>query len=233
MISETIYDSPPDNATPCGTNPTLSSPISPDGTPEIGHRYTIPARQGRAVRLGKGQAIRIINSHGTQVCDAWAFNAANRAEYLSWPHARAWIDRAVPIPGDALVTNRRRPILTLVEDTSPGVHDTLRAACDPVRYKLLGHENHASCAENLKAALKELGLSAPHSPCPLNMFENCPVGEGGKLVVVPPPVQAGQYVVLTAEVDTVVVFSACPMDIFPTNCPDCTPKPVAYQVIRN
>ena len=32
--------------------------------------------------------------------------------------------------GDALVTNRRRPILTLVEDTSPGLHDTLIAACD-------------------------------------------------------------------------------------------------------
>jgi hypothetical protein len=32
-------------------------------------------------------------------------------------------------------------------------------------------------------------------------------------------------------VDTVVVFSACPMDVFPTNGPDCTPKPVAYQKI--
>jgi uncharacterized protein YcgI (DUF1989 family) len=28
------------------------------------------------------------------------------------------------------VTNRRRPILTLVEDTSGGAHDTLMAPCD-------------------------------------------------------------------------------------------------------
>ena len=75
MIPRMIHDNPPDNATPCGTNATLSSPISPDGTPEIGRRYTIPARQGRAVRLAKGQSIRIVNTHGTQVCDTWAFNA--------------------------------------------------------------------------------------------------------------------------------------------------------------
>jgi uncharacterized protein YcgI (DUF1989 family) len=59
------------------------------------------------------------------------------------------------------------------------------------------------------------------------------VGEGGALVVVPPPVKAGDYVVLTAEVDAVVVFSACPMDVFPTNGPDCKPKAVAYQVYRS
>jgi uncharacterized protein YcgI (DUF1989 family) len=62
------------------------------------------------------------------------------------------------------------------------------------------------------------------------MFENCPVGDVARWWVVPPPVTAGQYVVLTAEVDSVVVFSACPMDIFPTNGPDCIPKPVAFQV---
>lgn len=80
-------------------------------------------------------------------------------------------------------------------------------------------------------ALSALGLSAQHLPCPLNMFENCPVGVGGKLEVVPPPVKAGQYVVLEALIDAVVVFSACPMDVFPTDGPDKTPKPVAFEVL--
>lgn len=193
----------------------------------------VPARSGKAVKLQAGWSVKLINTLGSQVVDTWAFNANDLAEHMSMEHTRVMIGRLNPRKGDQLYSSRRRPLLKMTDDTSPGVHDTLRAACDPVRYKLLGHENHASCRENLKAALRELGLEAPHSPCPLNMFENCPVGEGGKLVVVPPPVQAGQYVVLRAEVDTVVVFSACPMDIFPTNGPDCTPKPVAYQVIRN
>ena len=193
----------------------------------------VPARSGKAVKLQAGWSVKLINTLGSQVVDTWAFNANDLAEHMSMEHTRVMIGRLNPRKGDQLYSSRRRPLLKMTDDTSPGVHDTLRAACDPVRYKLLGHENHASCRENLKAALLELGLEAPHSPCPLNMFENCPVGEGGKLVVVPPPVQAGQYVVLRAEVDTIVVFSACPMDIFPTNGPDCTPKPVACQVIRN
>jgi len=51
-------------------------------------------------------------------------------------------------------------------------------------------------------------------------------------VVVPPPVKPGDYVVLEAEIDAVVVFSACPMDVFPTNGPDCIPKPAAYQLYQ-
>lgn len=193
----------------------------------------VPARSGKAVKLQTGWSVKLINTLGSQVVDTWAFNADDLAEHMSMEHTRVMLGRLNPRKGDQLFSSRRRPLLKMTEDTSPGVHDTLRAACDPVRYKLLGHENHASCQENLAAALRELGLRAPHSPCPLNMFENCPVGEAGKLVVVPPPVKAGEYVVLTAEVDTIVVFSACPMDIFPTNGPDCNPKPVAYQVSRS
>lgn len=193
----------------------------------------VAARSGKAVKLSAGWSVKLINTLGSQVVDTWAFNAHDLGEHMSMEHTRVMIGRVNPRKGDQLFSSRRRPLLKMTEDTSPGVHDTLRAACDPVRYKLLGHENHASCQQNLAAALQELGLRAPHSPCPLNMFENCPVGEGGKLVVVPPPVKAGQYVVLTAEVDTIVVFSACPMDIFPTNGPDCNPKPVAYQVSRS
>jgi uncharacterized protein YcgI (DUF1989 family) len=192
---------------------------------------TVRARTGKAVKVTKGSAVKLINTHGSQVVDTFAFNANDLSEHMSMEHTRVMLGRVSPKCGDQLYSSLRRPLLTMTEDTSPGVHDTLRAACDPVRYRLLGRENHASCAVNLTNALEELGLKAPHSPCPLNMFENCPVAPDGKLVVVPPPVQAGQYVVLRAEIDTVVVFSACPMDIFPTNGPDCTPKDVAYQLL--
>jgi len=192
----------------------------------------VPARAGKAVSLPQGWSVKLINSLGSQVVDTWAFNRHDLSEHMSMEHTRVMLGRVNPRQGDDLFSNRRRPILRMTEDTSPGVHDTLRAACDPVRYSLLGFAQHASCANNLVHALAELGLRAPHSPCPLNMFENCPVGEGGALVVVPPPVKAGDYVVLRAEIDAVVVFSSCPMDVFPTNGPDCTPKPIAYHMVR-
>ena len=36
---------------PDGTNGKLDTPISADGIPEVGTRYLIPAREGRAVRM--------------------------------------------------------------------------------------------------------------------------------------------------------------------------------------
>jgi uncharacterized protein len=233
MIARMIYENPADNATPCGTNPTLSSPIAPDGTPEIGRRYTIPARQGRAVRLARGQSIRIINTHGTQVCDTWAFNATNRAEYLSWPHARAWINRALPIPGDALVTNRRRPILTLIEDTSPGVHDTLIAACDLFRYMTLGvNEYHDNCADNLRMAMMAIGLTVPEVPQPFNVWMNIPLAADWTIDWLPPVARPGDRVTLRAEMDCIVVMSACPQDLVPINGENMTPVELQAEVVE-
>ena len=226
-----IHDNPGDNVTPCGCNASLTSAISPDGTPELGRRYTVAARQGRAVRLAKGEKIRIVNSHGTQVCDTWAFSAANRAEFLSWPHARAWIDRVLPKPGDPLVTNRRRPILTLLEDSSPGVHDTLIAACDLFRYLTLGVEGyHDNCADNLRLAMMAIGLTVPEVPQPLNLWMNIPVGDDWGIGWKPPVSQPGDHVLLRAEMDCIVVMSACPQDIIPINGENKTPVEVEFQV---
>ena len=90
----------------------------------------VPARRGRAVRLAKGQAIRIVNIHGTQVVDTWAFNADDPGEFLSMEHLHGFLGSVFPGKGDPLVTNRRRPSLWMEEDTSPGRHDTVIAACD-------------------------------------------------------------------------------------------------------
>lgn len=128
---------------------------------------TIPARRGKAITLTRGQHVKVINTHGQQVVDTWAFNRADLTECMSMEHTRTALSRIHVHVGDSLVTNQRRPILTLVEDTSPGVHDTLIAACDRYRYALLGCATyHESCTDNLAAALAELGLQASETPSP-------------------------------------------------------------------
>ena len=37
-------------------------------------RHTIPARKGLALPVSKGQRYRVLNTHGTQIVDHWAFN---------------------------------------------------------------------------------------------------------------------------------------------------------------
>lgn len=186
---------------------------------QTGALERIPARQGRVVRLGTQSLIEVVNTHGSQVLDTWAFAASDPTEYLSMEHTRSVNSRWRVGRGMVLVSNRRRPMLTLVEDTSPGIHDTLLPACSPEIYRELGCTGwHASCEENLHAALHEVGLSIPFTPGPLNLFMNVPVEETmGTLDRQPPTSRPGDQVVLRAEMDLWVVFSACPQDVTPIN----------------
>jgi uncharacterized protein YcgI (DUF1989 family) len=179
----------------------------------------IPARRGKAAFVKAGQVITVINTHGEQVVDTWAFNRADLKEFMSNEHTRAHSLRLVPKVGDILRTNHRRPILTLVEDTSGGTHDTLIAACDRYRYQFLGvKEYHDNCTDNLMAGMKELGLDAPEVPSPLNLFMNIPWQMDGRLSFEAPPRPVpGSYVKLKAEMDLVIAFSACPQDLLPIN----------------
>ena len=91
--------------------------------------HVVPARRGRAVGLAKGRAIQIINTHGQQVVDMCCFNVDDMSEFMSMEHLHAAIQGIFPAKRDGLPTNRRRPILILEQDTSPGRHDTVIAAC--------------------------------------------------------------------------------------------------------
>ena len=178
----------------------------------------IPARKGKAARLNKGQSIKIINTHGHQVVDFWAFNAEDMSEFLSMEHLRATLTTIFPKAGHDLHTNIRRPILHFVEDTSPGIHDTLMAACDTHRYHLLGVEGyHDNCTDNLREAMGELGFDELETPSPLNLWMNIPVDEDGATSWAEPLSKAGDYVVLRATMDCVVAMSCCPQDILPVN----------------
>ncbi len=210
---------PFDPARPDGP-PRAMGPLAPEGRIRPGEAHEVPAREGRAVRLPAGARLAVTNVHGTQVGDLWAFVDWDPHEALSMEHLRPALRRTTPRPGDALVTNRRRPLLTLLEDTSPGVHDTLVAACDVHRYRGLGHEgHHDNCVDNLRLALAALGLRPGEVPCPLNLWMNTPADARGEMRWLPPVARPGDRVVLRAEMDAVVVLSCCPMDLLPINGP--------------
>ena len=173
---------------------------------------TLAARTGTAMRLAKDESLKIVNTHGTQVVDCWAFNADNLDEWMSMAHTRIACRKLTPAIGESFVTTLRRPILTLDEDTSPGVHDTLIPCCDAARYRDLGYEGHANCADNMAHGLKELGVDPPPPPAPLNIFMNIPVGPTGRLEIVPPVCEPGDYVVLRAIDIHSSRLSACPPD---------------------
>jgi uncharacterized protein YcgI (DUF1989 family) len=171
-------------------------------------------------------------------------------EYLSLPHTRAASHKLGPEVDDELLTNLRNPIITMIEDTSPGAHDTLTAACDANLYAALGVDKpaeHGSCAENLVLALKEINetaglkgakavgadISVNIAPTPLHLFMNAPLkaegikqsdGAGTKAVTIQVDEPQGKkrcFVRFRAERDVVIVFSACPMDVGKQNGGRC------------
>ena len=176
------------------------------------------------------------------VCDFWAFGTGGVGAdgllktFMSMHHTHDAIRKHIPAPGDVLVTAQSKPILTFLEDTGPGVHDTTVAACSHELYEaVLGispADFHDSCTANLHAALAAKGFKLTdtpldfYTPSPFNLWMNVPL----RTTAAPsfeawwegphPAQKAGDYVVLRAEQDCVCVMSACPSsDISPLNGP--------------
>jgi len=192
----------------------------------------IPASRGKALILTRGQRVEVINTRGTQVLDTWAFNAEDMCEAMSMEHTRSVNSRIYAQVGDVLSSNRRRPIVRMVQDSSPGRHDTLLCSCNRELYKELGcTEYHRNCQDNLHEALGELSLIPPFIPAPLNLFMNVTVASDGAVVRKPPASQPGDVVQLQAEMDVVLVFSSCPQDITPVNGLACQPSDTHYRVL--
>lgn len=179
------------------------------------------------MQVAQGEHIRITAIEGPQVADLWAFDPTDTSIFLSAEHTRSTLEKLMPSVGDALYSNRRHAMLSVVEDTSPGTHDFLMSACDPRRYEILGHQGyHKSCAENLCKAMDDASVIAHELPSPFNTFQNVEVHADTSITIVPPKVEAGQYIEMRAESDLLIIISACPMDIADTNGPDGKTRPI-------
>lgn len=181
----------------------------------------IKARQIRPgtalpVEVKAGQLLQILDVDGKQVADFVAFNLADANEFLSTAVTRSATSSLIPLQGMTLYSNRRRPMFEVVDDTV-GRHDMLYAACDPIRYDLLGAPDHANCRTSLTDALKPYGANFDHLPDPINWFMYVTIKQRGELEIREPLAEKNDFVVLKALMDVVVAVSACPQDLVPTN----------------
>ena len=185
------------------------------------HSIVVPGSHARAVRVKAGDTVRVVNTHGTQVVDFWAVRTDRPEIAMSMQHSRIRWRNLRPRPGDEMLDEERSTMLTVLEDTSPGVHDTVIAACDPFRYAQLGAApGHRSCCANFAEALAELSISRTSPvPAPLNLFMNIPWDLEGNITFEPTVSAPGDSVLFRAEVDVIAIASACPMDIVPINGP--------------
>jgi len=186
------------------------------------------------IELNAGDTVDVINTHGGQVVDTWAFPKDAPEEYLSMEHSRILHYRMSFKPGDALCTDTWRTILTFIKDTSPGIHDTLCPACCESSYQIFYNHigYHDNCADNLRAAFARIGRVPPRIPTPWNLFMETIIKDNDTLEDNPSHTKPGQYVRLRAEIDCMFAVSACPQDLIVINGTDGIPRDIDLLIAR-
>jgi uncharacterized protein YcgI (DUF1989 family) len=184
---------------------------------------TVAAQTGRAVSVGRGELVRVVDVEGHQVGDMWAIDAADPGRWLSASHTRDRCERMFPAVGEQFRDQLGEPILELTADTSPGIHDMLFPTCDQPLYQSRGLPGHPNCRDNFLAAVASAGISLPVVPDPVNLFQNSRPQPDGRLLIGTAASLPGQFVSFLALRDLVFVLTACSVDYPPLNNGRCTP----------
>jgi uncharacterized protein YcgI (DUF1989 family) len=190
-------------------------------------RKIIPAGTGVAVRLKRGEQLRIIDTEGGQSGDLVAYSE-DGTQRLSSGRTMDYGGKIYVSTGDVLWSDRSNPMLTIVSD-DVGRHDLLYSPCSlemyRMQYGVTGY--HANCNDNIGSALRELGIEAVGSTSSLNFFMTADVMPDGRLVIAPPKSRAGDSMVLRAEMDLAIALTACPTSTCNGGAP---PRPLHYEV---
>jgi uncharacterized protein len=176
----------------------MNDTVAPERTHLPKQHVTVLANEARAIQVRRGQLLRIEAGSPGVVASLFGFTE-DPSVHLSVHHTRVFSNSYVLGKGMRLVTNRRRPLMVLGQD-SVGHHDLLLPASPQV-------------LDALKACAAEVGLSPDKWPDPINLFMNVELDQCGGLHPKPPRTQAGDHVTSRVLIDTTFIVCACPTDV--------------------
>jgi hypothetical protein len=183
----------------------------------------IPKCEGRSITVRAGQELRVIAIDGPQAADLVAWNPDDVRESVS-----SWLTRHMSHNfGRARDIYTKLPagrVMFTVLDERDGMLWLSPGRCNRLKY---GDPEHPNCQDILAATIAPYGLSAFDVPEVLNVFMNPQLHEDGTYQFRASPVEPGDYFAMRAELDAVVVVSACPDDA-PYNAG--RPKPLRLEV---
>ncbi len=204
---------------------------SPRDLAEALFRQVIPAGEGWMQRIEAGQFFRITDLEGNQAADTFFFAADDVAERYSAQDTIREQGAIYLTTGTRLMSNRRRPLLTIVADTC-GRHDTLGGACaaesNMVRYGLEKRFMH-NCRDTFLLQMQTSGYPVTKRDLAhnINFFMNVPVTPEGGLKFDDGVSNPGKYVEMRAEMPVLALISNCPQLNNPCNAYNPTPIEVA------
>jgi uncharacterized protein YcgI (DUF1989 family) len=185
----------------------------------------IPAGEGRAFVVKKGQLFRIKQIEGRQVADVILLNLNNPKEGFHAGHS-VYLNCIKGIGNiKKLKELYSRPpyenvMATIIKDTV-GIHFAyIGSRCSRMIYKLRDNIDappHRTCQDNLTEAIAHYGLGPEDVPDVLNLWVDVDINEKGCFVLKPSPAGKDDYIDIKAEMDLIIGVSSCPNDTQPIN----------------
>jgi uncharacterized protein YcgI (DUF1989 family) len=198
--------------------------------------YELPPKSGLALRVDRGQRLRLIDLDGKQVVDMAVFCAEQVREKLSTSYSRTrqpprspgdYFARDRLTVGDVLLSTSGRRMMTIVAETQPikGMHDTHHRMCNRALYDLHGIGPKDGCLEILSGVLAPYGVTSDDIPDTFDVhmhYRHDP--RDGRWYIEQPHSRPGDYIEFEADMDCLVGLSNCPEDsLTMCNAMRCTP----------
>jgi urea carboxylase-associated protein 2 len=207
--------------------PLDAPPIAPDA---VLTDETIPGGWYAALRMRRGEGLRLVDVEGTGSVAFFAWSAADPSERLNHADTIKVQWTAKLSRGRILFSDMGRALVSIVEDTTDGGHDALagvsNAASTRAKY---GEGAYRNGRDNLVLAAAKLGLSRRDLAPVITFFSPVSVESEGALRFSADRKAPGAFVDLRAEMDLLVALSFAPHPLDPA--PGYAPGPV--RVIRH
>jgi uncharacterized protein len=187
-------------------------------------------KSGKAFQVKTGEAFRIIQTEGPQICDLWLFNSENPNEHF-WSNYTMVLEGVYLKPFGRLWSNMPwfRPMATLTEETirSRGGFPhiiSFGSHCTSELWQLhSGIKGLNSCHINGLKAIQPFGLKEKDLHDNLNVHMKVKIDPNdGQVSVSGSDCTKGDYAEFFAEMDLLLAISTCPLGdgSFPNSMPE-------------
>ncbi len=189
--------------------------------------------------LRRGLTLRITDLAGGANVSALFYNAGQPLERYNMADTLKAQHTARLTRGHVCYSDMGRVLVSITADTC-GWHDPLCGVADAhavvekygeARYQEQRNAFHRNGRDSLLLELGKFGLGKKDLVANVNFFSRVVVDGVGNLSFVPGNSQAGDYVDLRAEMNTLVVLSSCPHPLDPE--PRWQPRPTRLSVWRS
>lgn len=196
--------------------------VLPDPLGDPGLDFRIDRASAQSYEVKAGEFIQIIDVQGQQCSDLQVFDMAGLDQgterCLDVTTTRTLMAQGYPGPGTRAkyYDQDMRPLIEIVQDHCLR-HDAFGLACTAKYYDDMGYPGHVNCSENFNRALAPYSVAPRVGWAAMNFFYNTGIDDANQFYLDEPWSRPGDYVLLRALSDMIVVSSACPCDIDAAN----------------